>query len=191
MVTEIFRLFLLSNPKSISPIPARIQSKAIIKRSTRIIDNLDNRLPHGIRVKFFLLNLGTLFRFFQLDPLSPISTPNGFSLKNRINLISGLSDQTKMIINETLSYGFLEEKEHADVSYKDSRRWRYDLNRILCPYFNISIRRTDQPKLLKDPHIVLKQLIGIEDRKIRHLQKHFLKENEKDVFTKIDDFVDK
>lgn len=190
IVLEIFNLYQLNYPDKTGPIPGEIQSEAIYNRSNKIVKTIESKLPHGIKVKYFLMNLGSLFRKLQLSTLLKIPTPNWFSLKNRILELPNLTISEKIILNELLSYGYLEEKEHKDVILKDTRRYKYNLNKILCPYFKISIHGYKQPPYIKgSASEFIKELINIEDRDINHLVNNLFK-NDENFIKRITDWMD-
>ena len=124
--------------------------------------------------------------------LLKIPTPNWFSMKNKIKEIPELTKSEKIILNELLSYGFLEEKVHRDVVTKDTIRYKYNLNRILCPYFKISIQKYKQPPyIIGSAAELVKNLINIEDRKINHLISYLVKQSEVKIDNKkITDWFD-
>lgn len=190
IVSEIFNLYQLKYPDKTGPIPGEIQSEAIYNRSNNILKTIESKLPHGIKVKYFLMNLGSLFRKLQLSTLLKIPTPNWFSLKNRILELPNLTKSEIIILNELLSYGYLEEKEHKDVIMKDSSRYKYDLNKILCPYFKLSIQGHKQPPYIKgSASEFIKDLIRIEDRDINHLVNSLFKKDE-NFIKRITDWID-
>jgi len=144
-VSEAFNTYLLEEKEDIEPLPAQMQSDALNKMARRFYENIPDTVPHGLAVSQFLKNIGILFRDLQLDTRLNKPYPNQFSLKKKLNnqFEPGLRESD--ILTEILSYGFLEEGVHRDKNRKKGKRYKYALNRLLCPYFGISIVHRKDP----------------------------------------------
>ena len=176
IVSEAFDNFLLEDRTEFKPLPADNQSEAIYKRANRFFDNIPNTLPHGMAVNQILKKLGILFREEQLNPKLTKPYPNVFSVvKDLINQFEpeSISDSyEREIITELLSYGFLEEEKHHDKNRKKGTRYKYYLNRLLCPYFGVSIvHRKDPLYIYGDEKEFLRCLID-NNCKIDELRKY-------------------
>lgn len=190
IMSEIFQLYNRKNPEQIIPIPAKVQSEAVHMRVNRIMDQLTNTISQGITIRRFLLNLGYTFRRLQLDPALKYPIPNGFSLKHKLYETLGEDEiQENKLLNNLLSYGFLEQKKHGDVNLKDTKRYKYLLNKVLCPYFNISVKPAKQPPyiLTQDGKFFLRTLIH-EDLNLDKIERYF-KRNGKIDKGPIDNYI--
>lgn len=151
IVSDAFNMYLLSEEsKKVGPLPATIQSDALYNRSNRYFDAIPDKVPHGNSVIQFLKNLGNLFRDIQLDTSLNKPYPNGFSLEeNLLNKFEKNSTESD-VITELLSYGFLEEDKHNDKNRLKGKRYKYYLNRLICPYFVIPLVHRKDPVYIYD-----------------------------------------
>ncbi len=149
IVSEIFNLANQKEDNTIClPIPARIQSNAILKKSTEVFESIPNIIPHGIKVRKFLLKLGLYYRAEQITPNQFIPFPNEFTLQEKLQYQpAGItSEENSLVIADLLSYGLLEESIHSErTPSKGVNRYKYSLNKILCPYFSITVHHRRHP----------------------------------------------
>ncbi|MBD3349897.1 MAG: hypothetical protein GF364_00245 [Candidatus Lokiarchaeota archaeon] len=120
-----------------------IQTKVIEKQSKKRYNNISSLCPNGLGVKMLVRKLGTIFRRKQVETSANSPTPNGFSLKQDIIDLINKIDNPEIII-EALSYGYIE----VNVRRRGStypKLHTYTFNRILCPYFGISINSFKSP----------------------------------------------
>ncbi|TFG20028.1 MAG: hypothetical protein EU530_04610 [Promethearchaeota archaeon] len=130
-------------------IPASIQSKVVYRRSSQLFDNIIDITPNGLAVKDILRKLGALFRKKQIESALNSPTPNSFVLSEKITDIIP-SIKNKHAILDILSYGFLEETPKSSKKVGSTKVYAYFLNRMLCPYFGISINHFKNPLPITD-----------------------------------------
>lgn len=162
IVSYAFSLYLLTNVNKAEPLPAKMQSDALYKRSNKFYETITDKASHGNEVSKFLKNLGLFFRSLQLDPPLNKPYPNGLTVKDNIleELEINKSGVLELeIINEILSYGFLECEKHNDKNVLRGKRYKYYLNRLLCPYFGISITHIKDPVYIYQQNDFLKKLL--------------------------------
>ncbi len=152
------------NPKIPQNINGEIQSIGIREASTFWYEKISER-PGGKKRKEFIGHLGSFFNKSMTEDIK-MSYPggNGFSL-NLKDLNS--DDEIKSFLNESENFGDLIGLKHTSKR-KGERRWKWYMNQIFSPYFNIPYVHTKEPLYVRLPQIY--EWLG-EKKRIKKMSK--------------------
>ena len=156
IVSEAFILHLYEQKDDFKPIPTKTQQKAIYSLAHRYFENISDKTSYGLSIRRFLLNLGYLLREYQLKPELYVPTANGIILNTKLTKQFPSDETISSILVELLSYGFIEERE---LKYSKGKQYKYYVNRLLCPYFNIALEHLKNPLSVSDEHGFIKCLL--------------------------------
>jgi hypothetical protein len=169
-----------SAPRTIS---SEEQTRAARYVSKYKIKDIDGYEPHGRSLRIFVQNIGNIFREFHRSPDLTLGEPepnhictSDFSIK----------DRAKTILNSALMWGVIQEREPTKEksSILPIETVDYHINKMYCPYFEISYRK--KRKLTLSAKIFETLLSGdeLEAKEAAHeiisrkrKQKEFLKTN--------------
>jgi len=124
-------------PCEISP---EDQTKAARYVSRYKIKDIDGYEPFGRVLRIFVHQIGNLFRELHRNPDTTLGEPepNHFSLNGFT-----IDEKTKLVLDSAVMWGVLQER--TPTKEKDVARpveiFDYHLNRIYCPFYEISYRK--------------------------------------------------
>jgi hypothetical protein len=125
------------NPR---PISAEEQTKAAKYVSRYKIKDIEGYEPYGRSLRIFVQNLGNVFKEFHRSPDVTLGEPEPNHIcTNDFSII----DRSKKVLNSAIMWGVVQEriptKEKSSQLPVESTD--YHLNKIYCPFFEISYRK--------------------------------------------------
>ncbi|KXY34996.1 ORC-CDC6 family AAA ATPase [Bacillus sp. FSL K6-0067] len=146
-----------NNPRKISP---QEQSKAARYVSKYKVRDISGYEPNGKYLKIFVQNLGEIFKEFHRNPQLTLGEPepNHFYTND-----SAINEEAETVLNSAIMWGVLQERIPTKEKISDLpiETIDYHLNRIYCPYFEISYRK--KRKIYLDKENLQGLLSGKED----------------------------
>ncbi len=173
--TRVFR----EKDKNFLPIPPKIQSDSILAISDQYYSNIPYEAPHGLIVHRFLKNIGRYFRDKQIDPKDSQKNPNRLSFDTKLELmfdkykkltINPMFDYSELL-QEILSFRYLEKSEHTDRSLPGFDRNKYSLNLLLCPKFNLTTLDHGPPQYIKQEKAFITESFKESCRNLKRFEK--------------------
>lgn len=168
MLREAYEYIVLEGADPLAePIPPELQSAAVYHVSEALFGQIPHECDFGETYHAFLSQLGGALRELQLELTVPQPSPNGFSLASAAFSTAVAGGSTNRsdpvnLINEAVSWGLLEEREHQSKDHGAPKRHKYYLNRAFCPYFGLSEIRKKDPVYVEDLQTFVASLLRKE-----------------------------
>jgi hypothetical protein len=131
-----------------------IQSEAIYRTSENWYGRIPLECDYGDTLHKLLAGLGANFRRVQLELSAPDPAPNAFSVSaSEAQVPAAIDDprrDRRSLLLEAVSWGLLEQRFHQDKGRARGKRTKYELNKVYCPNFGLSILSKKDPMYVHD-----------------------------------------
>ncbi len=150
------------------PVPPAIQTQALDRVSQSWYRRIPKEYDLGETLQELLRGLGASLRKLQLEITVPQPSPNGFSIEaSASSSLEGIPPTSRAdalaLLHEAISWGLLEEALHQDKTRGRPTRRKVYINRVLSPYFGLSLVRRKDPIYVKDLQSFVQHLLDERD----------------------------
>lgn len=162
----LMKEFSWDSPRKLTPEEQNRASRFVSRNKIKDIEEYE---PYGKQLRIFVENLGEIFRQYHQNKYLTLGQPEINHFSTDFFKISG---ESKAVLDSAIMWTVLQDEEASkDRDELPQNVYDFILNRIYCPYFQISYRKFHK---LDIPPEFLDKLLSGNIEKAQEVTKHYI-----------------